>query len=566
MIKNLPNINSVGHLTLLKKTDPSLKRTFYLETNTCEHYNSVNENLIYHIKRVLDKNMNETNELFDVVVVGGGINGTGTAADAAGRGLNVLLCEQNDLASATSSNSSKLIHGGLRYLEHYEFKLVRQALAEREVLLRNAPHIIKPLTFRLPHQRHLRPYWLIRAGLFLYDNLAKRVTLSASKSIKFTEDSPLVSTIKKGFEYSDGWVDDARLVVLNALAAQDRGTIIKTKTKCIEAVRQNDTWLITLENRLNGKTYTVRSRSVVNASGPWVAKLFSQALPLKSPQNVRLVKGSHIVVPRIHNEPEAYMLQNADQRIVFVIPFEEDFSLIGTTDVEYTGELGDVKISEGEIQYLLNITNEYFKKKVSREDIVTTYSGVRPLLDDESVNAQAVTRDYTLELEDADGQAPILSIFGGKITTYRKLAEAAVDKISPYFNNIGGQWTAQTPLPGGNFTNINILTEGVEKEFPWLPEKLRTRLIRSYGTRIFALLNNSSSTESLGYYFGADLYEQEVNFLIEQEWAIEIEDIIWRRTKRGLYLTENQIRKIKEYLSKHPLIIEKKASTFVKVA
>ncbi len=327
--------------------------------------------------------MNETNEIFDIVVVGGGINGTGIAADAAGRGLKVVLCEQNDLASATSSNSSKLIHGGLRYLEHYEFKLVRQALAEREVLLKNAPHIIKPLIFRLPHQRHLRPSLLIRAGLFLYDNLAKRVTLPASKGIKFYEDSPLVSNIKKGFEYSDGWVDDARLVVLNTLAAQEKGALIKTQTKCIKAVRENDIWAITLEDTLTGDISTIHARSVVNASGPWVAKLFSDALTLKSPQNIRLVKGSHIVVPRIHEQPEAYMLQNADLRIVFVIPFEDDFSLIGTTDVEHTGDPSTVKISEDEIQYLLDITNDYFKHKISRQDIVTTYSGVRPLLDDD---------------------------------------------------------------------------------------------------------------------------------------------------------------------------------------
>ncbi|MFT5529332.1 MAG: glycerol-3-phosphate dehydrogenase, partial [Alteromonadaceae bacterium] len=282
--------------------------------------------------------MNLIDELFDVVVVGGGINGTGTAADAAGRGLKVLLCEQNDLASATSSNSSKLIHGGLRYLEHYQFKLVRQALGEREILLRNAPHIITPLTFRLPHQRHLRPYWLIRAGLFLYDHLAKRVTLPTSNAVKFSKNCPLVNNITKGFEYSDGWVDDARLVVLNAVAAQEKGATIKTQTQCIKAIRQNDIWLITLENNLTGETYTVKSKSVVNASGPWVAQLFSQAMALKSPQNVRLIKGSHIVVPRIHDDPEAYMLQNIDQRIIFVIPFEDDFSLIGTTDVEYTGE------------------------------------------------------------------------------------------------------------------------------------------------------------------------------------------------------------------------------------
>jgi len=385
------------------------------------------------------------NETFDIVVVGGGINGTGTAADAAGRGLKVLLCEQNDLASATSSNSSKLIHGGLRYLEHYEFRLVKEALAEREVLIKNAPHIIKPLTFRLPHQRHLRPSWMIRAGLFLYDNLAKRVTLPSSKGIKFLEDSALVPAIKKGFEYSDGWVDDARLVVLNAVSAQENGASILTRTKCTKAIRENDLWVVTLQDVLTGKETIVKTKAIVNASGPWVAKLFEDALPIQSPKNVRLVKGSHIVVPRIHDEKQAYMLQNADQRIVFVIPFEDEFSLIGTTDIEHRGNPSDVKISDEEINYLVNIT------KISREDILTTYSGVRPLLDDESDSAQTVTRDYTLELSDKENQTPILSIFGGKITTYRKLSEAAVDKISPYFPSIKPSWTKFKALPGGDF-------------------------------------------------------------------------------------------------------------------
>jgi glycerol-3-phosphate dehydrogenase len=510
--------------------------------------------------------MSLKNEVFDVAVIGGGINGTGIAADASGRGLKVILCEQNDLASATSSNSSKLIHGGLRYLEHYEFSLVRKALTEREVLIKNAPHIIKPLTFRLPHQRHLRPSWLIRAGLFLYDNLAKRTTLAASRGIRFNEDSPLVNTIKKGFEYSDGWVDDARLVTLNAVAANEKGATIKTQTKCVKAVRNDGLWIITLQDTLTGDTNTIHARSVVNAAGPWVANLFSEALTLKSPQNIRLVKGSHIVVPRLHDQPEAYMLQNADQRIVFVIPFEEDFSLIGTTDVEHKGDPSTVEISEDEIEYLLNITNDYFKKKISRKDIVTTYSGVRPLLDDESVNAQAVTRDYTLELEDVDGQAPILSIFGGKITTYRKLAEAAVDKLNPYFNKTGGQWTASAPLPGGNFSNIQTFTKSIESKYPWLPEQLRTRLIKSYGTRIFDLLINANNVESLGQNFGSDLYEEEINYLIEKEWAIEIDDVIWRRTKRGLYLTTVEISQIKAFLSKHPTLLARKSPKLIKAA
>lgn len=510
--------------------------------------------------------MNKINEIFDVVVVGGGINGAGIAADAAGRGLKVFLCEQNDLASATSSNSSKLIHGGLRYLEHYEFKLVRKALVEREILLKNAPHIIKPLIFRLPHQRHLRPYWMIRAGLFLYDHLAKRLTLPASKSINFGEDSPLVTNITKGFEYSDGFVDDARLVLLNALAAQENGAVVKTKTQCIKAVRENSLWSITLKNTLTGNTYTVQARSVVNASGPWVAHLFSQALAIKSPQNVRLVKGSHIVVPQLHDQSEAYMLQNKDKRIVFVIPFEDDFSLIGTTDVEYSGDPANVKISDEEIEYLLTISNSYFKKKISRDDIVTTYSGVRPLLDDESVNAQAVTRDYTIELEDTNGKLPLLSIFGGKITTYRKLAESAVNKLNPYFANMGPRWSANKPLPGGNFSTIKQFTKKVSNKYPWLPKNLRTRLIRSYGTRIFTLLNNANNIDSLGRCFGADLFEQEINFLITQEWAITVEDIIWRRSKRGLYLSTQQIDQIAEFMKNNPTIIAHNSTMLGNVA
>ncbi|WP_426357177.1 glycerol-3-phosphate dehydrogenase [Pseudocolwellia sp. HL-MZ19] len=496
---------------------------------------------------------------FDIVVIGGGINGTGVAADAAGRGLNVLLCEQDDLASATSSNSSKLIHGGLRYLEHYEFRLVREALAERETLIKNAPHIIKPLAFRLPHQRHLRPSWMIRIGLFMYDNLAKRVTLPSSKGIKFLEDSALVPSIKKGFEYSDGWVDDARLVVLNAMSAKENGAAILTRTQCIKAYRENNLWVVVLKDVLTGEEKTVKSKAIVNASGPWVAKLFSDALTIKSPQKVRLVKGSHIVVPRIHDEEQAYMLQNADQRIVFVIPFEDEFSLIGTTDVEYKENPRDVKISDDEINYLINITNDYFKKKISRPDIVTTYSGVRPLLDDESDSAQAVTRDYTLELSDEDDKAPILSIFGGKITTYRKLSEAAVNKIAPYFSNIGDKWTALKALPGGNFEAKGTLQAEMESKYPWLSSNLITRYVRSYGTYTYLFLKEAESMGAMGQCFGKDLYEIEVNYLIENEWALTVEDIIWRRSKRGLYLSEAEINTLQNYISAHPIVAKRLA-------
>ena len=498
--------------------------------------------------------MSEMSDILDIVVIGGGINGTGTAADAAGRGLKVLLCEQDDLASSTSSNSSKLIHGGLRYLEHYEFRLVREALAEREVLIKNAPHIIKPLKFRLPHQPHLRPSWMIRAGLFLYDNLAKRVTLPSSKGIKFLDDSALVPSIKKGFEYSDGWVDDARLVALNAVSAKENNAIILTRTQCIKAEREESLWVITLKDVITNKETTVKTKAVVNACGPWVAQLFDDALSLKSPQNIRLVKGSHIVVPRIHKEEQAYMLQNADERIVFVIPFEDKFSLIGTTDVEYKGDPSQVKISDEEINYLINITNDYFTHKISREDIVTTYSGVRPLLDDEAEDAQAVSRDYTLELNDKYNKAPILSIFGGKITTYRKLSEAAVDKISGYFPSIGQAWTANKALPGGDFDTKENLTEAMQSKYPWLDTSLITRYVRSYGTYSYKFLKESKSYEDLGEKFTQDLYSAEIDYLIEHEWALTVEDVIWRRSKRGLYLSEQDIEVVSLYMNKHPII------------
>lgn len=498
--------------------------------------------------------MSEIIDTLDMVVVGGGINGTGIAADAAGRGLNVLLCEQNDLASSTSSNSSKLIHGGLRYLEHYEFSLVRQALAEREILIKNSPHIIKPLQFKLPHQPHLRPSWMIRAGLFLYDNLAKRVTLPSSKGIKFLEDSALVPSIKKGFVYSDGWVDDARLVVLNAIAAKEHNANILTHTKCIKAVREENHWVVTLKDILTEKESTVKTKAIVNASGPWVAQLFDDALPLKSPNDIRLVKGSHIVVPRIHEEEEAYMLQNEDERIVFVIPFEDKFSLIGTTDVEYKGNPSEVKISDEEINYLINITNDYFKNKISRNDILTTYSGVRPLLDDKAEDAQAVTRDYTLELNDRNDGTPILSIFGGKITTYRKLSEAAVDKIEHYFPNIGKPWTAEKPIPGGDFTSKDSLSNEIKTKYPWLSESLITRYVRSYGTYTYKFLKESKNYDDLGVKFTEDLYSAEIDYMIEHEWALTTEDIIWRRSKRGLYINEDQKNRLNTYIDQHAII------------
>jgi glycerol-3-phosphate dehydrogenase len=481
--------------------------------------------------------MKVKNDVYDLLVIGGGINGTGIATDAAGRGLSVLLCEMNDLASSTSSYSSKLIHGGLRYLEYYEFRLVREALAEREILLKKAPHIIRPLRFRLPHRPHLRPSLMIRAGLFLYDNLAKLATLKSSHSIKFNNDSPVVNTITKGFEYSDASVDDARLVVLNAIAARDKGARILTRTQCSNAKRVGNLWEITLENKLTGETEIVKSKVLVNAAGPWVTRFFNEALNIPPSKQIRLIKGSHIIVPRIHTEPQAYILQNEDNRIVFVIPFEEHFSLIGTTDVEHKGDPSKACISQEETDYLISVVNEHFKHQISEADVVTSYSGVRPLLDDESDSPEGVTRDYTFVVDAPTGKAPLLSVFGGKITTYRKLAEAAVNGIIDHFPDAGTSWTADVPLPGGDFDVQEKLQTSLQRQCTWLPRSVIDRYVRSYGTLSFDIISRVKSLEEMGQYFGAGLYQREVEYLIDNEWAVELEDIIWRRSKLSLQLS-----------------------------
>ncbi|MFD2167577.1 glycerol-3-phosphate dehydrogenase [Thalassotalea euphylliae] len=494
----------------------------------------------------------ENVEQYDVIIIGGGVNGTGIAADAASRGLSVYLCEQNDLASATSSNSSKLIHGGLRYLEHYEFKLVQQALKEREVLLKNAPHIMHPLRFILPHQKHLRPAWMIRSGLFLYDNLSKRKTLSRSQAVRFTEYSPLVSSIKKGFEYSDGWVDDARLVVLNAMLAKEHNAVIENYTKCTHAQREDEGWRVEVTNTRDidtSGTRTIQGKALINAAGPWVSSLFDNIDNLKAPQQIRLVKGSHIVVPRIHDQSDAYILQNADGRIVFVLPYETDFSLVGTTDVEHTGKPETVAIDDQEIEYLLQTSNDYFKHKIRREDIVHSYSGVRPLLDDESVDAQKVTRDYTIEINWDNDKAPLLSVFGGKITTYRKLSEKLVDELAPRFPTMNPCQTSTLPLPGGDFGERETLSKSIATLYPYLPHSLIARYVRSYGTKTLALLGDVCSLEGMGTTFGADLYQREVDYLIDNEWAKTDSDILWRRSKLGLRLSGSQQDTLKAYLA-----------------
>ncbi|UXI01396.1 glycerol-3-phosphate dehydrogenase [Photobacterium sp. TY1-4] len=491
-----------------------------------------------------------TSEILDLIVVGGGINGAGIAADAAGRGLKVGLFEASDFASATSSASSKLIHGGLRYLEHYEFRLVGEALAEREVLLRKIPHIARPMRFRLPHRPHLRPAWMIRAGLFLYDHLGKRTTLPASQGLKFGADSVLVPEITKGFEYSDCWVDDARLVILNAMEVAARGGEVRNRCKVEKAEQDGVLWQVTVRDTITGETFERRARALVNAAGPWVKAFYDQSLATKSPRNIRLIKGSHIVVPRAHDEPQAYILQNEDSRIVFVIPYLDRFSIIGTTDVEYKGDPREVAIDDSEIDYLLKVYNNHFTRKMAREDVVWTYSGVRPLCDDESDSPQAITRDYTLELEQTGNQPPLLSIFGGKLTTYRKLAEAAMTKLAPFFPQMGPAWTADAFLPGGeaHFDGQQLATQ-LQQQCPWLSRFTAERMATNYGTRALTLLDGICEEAEMGEHFGEGFYALELDYLMKHEFVQDAEDALWRRSKLGLYLSAAQQQAVAGYIA-----------------
>ncbi|MCW8355929.1 glycerol-3-phosphate dehydrogenase [Marinomonas pontica] len=487
---------------------------------------------------------------FDLFVVGGGINGTGIAADAAGRGLNVGLCEMGDLAHATSSSSSKLIHGGLRYLEHYEFRLVKEALTEREVLLKVAPHLVTPMRFQMPHRPHLRPAWLIRIGLFLYDNLGKRETLLGSKGVKYGADSPLKDDIKQGFEYSDCWVDDARLVVTNALSAQQNGTSIFARTRCISAKRFDNQWHIQLEDQTTNETLDITAKALVNAAGPWVSSFIETKLEQKAPYGIRMIKGSHIVVPKLYQHSNAFIMQNTDKRIVFAIPYREHYTLLGTTDVEYKGNPNDVAISEDETQYILKVANDHFKKTLSPADVVWSYSGVRPLLEDESSDPSAVTRDYTLHLDDQNQHAPLLSIFGGKITTYRKLALSAMTKLAPYFDKLGGEWTHSKPLPGGDLgMPLDAFSMKLQKDYPFIGAQLARRFANSYGTLTHTLLNKANTESDLGQHFGNQLFQVEVDYLINHEWARTAEDVLWRRTKLGLEFTPEQASALDEYIT-----------------
>ncbi|MCF6120496.1 MAG: glycerol-3-phosphate dehydrogenase [Mesorhizobium sp.] len=491
--------------------------------------------------------------IHDIFVIGGGINGCGIARDAVGRGFSVFLAEMNDLASGTSSGSTKLIHGGLRYLEFYEFRLVREALMEREILWKNAPHIIWPMRFVLPYAKGLRPAWLIRLGLFLYDHIGGRKLLPATRTLDMANDpagKPLKPLFRRAFEYSDGWVNDARLVALNARDAADRGATIRTRTKVVGARREGAFWTVRLQNTQTGDTEEVKARLLVNAAGPWVDHVLSATVGLNDVHNVRLVQGSHIVISKKFDDPRAYFFQNKDGRIIFAIPYEEEFTLIGTTDQDFSGDPRDVKISDAEIDYLCAAASEYFAQPVKRSDIVWTYSAVRPLYDDGASKAQEATRDYVLKTDGGEGTAPIVNTFGGKITTYRRLSESMLEKIEGFLGKRGKPWTANAPLPGGDFPARGFDAEvaKLKTAYPFLDARLARRLTRLYGTRARMLLGLARSNADLGRNFGADLYEAEVRYLVQNEWAMTAEDVLWRRTKRGLQLSREQAAALDEFM------------------
>lgn len=494
----------------------------------------------------------------DMLVIGGGINGSGVAVDAAGRGLNVVLCEANDLASATSSASTKLVHGGLRYLEQYEFKLVRESLKEREVLLNKASHIIQPLRFVLPHEKHLRPICIIRIGLFLYDFLAGKMRLKKSRKITLTstsiEGKPLKEKFKKGFTYSDCRIDDSRMVVLNAIQAEELGAKILTHTKLISAKRVGDRWEAILINDKSQKLI-VNTSIIINAAGPWVADLIKNKLETKTISNVRLIKGSHIVIPKLYDGDHAYILQNKDNRIIFAIPYgftgfnDNEFTCIGTTDVSYNGDPANVKISNDEIQYLCNSINNYFEKEITAEDIIWEWSGVRPLYDDDSDDPAKNTREYHLEKEDSNGKGLLLSIFGGKITTFRKLSEKVLEEVEKYHPFTKSAWTAKTQSPGSDPNGLNHIFHDLKQDYSWVDNKLLFRWASTYGLRTRSILKGVFSYEDLGINFGYNLYEKEVIYLINREWARELDDILFRRTKVGLWLKKNEKLHLSEWLA-----------------
>jgi glycerol-3-phosphate dehydrogenase len=496
-------------------------------------------------------------EPVDLLVVGGGINGAGIARDAAGRGLSVVLCDQDDVGGATSSASTKLIHGGLRYLETYEFRLVREALIEREVLLAAAPHIIRPMRFILPHNRGLRPAWMVRLGLLLYDHLGGRKRLPASYGVDLRRDpvgAPLKDTFTKGFCYSDCWVEDSRLVVLNAMDAAERGAEVLPRTRCAAARRANGLWHATLEPQGGGPAREVAARAVVNAAGPWVAEVLGQVAGTNRESRLRLVKGSHIVVPRVCQGDQAYILQNDDRRVIFIIPYEHEFSLIGTTEVPFDDDPAAAHITDGEIDYLCAAVDRYLATPVTRDQIVWTYSGVRPLYDDSHTDVSAITRDYVFDIDEGRGAergAPMLSVFGGKITTYRKLAEHALDKLLPLLGHKAPEWTERAPLPGGDMPGADFdrFLADLRARHPWLAEPLAHRYARAYGTRVETLLDGARGVDGLGEDLGDGVYEAEIDYLRRHEWAHSADDILWRRSKLGLHVSETTKARLSAWLA-----------------
>jgi glycerol-3-phosphate dehydrogenase len=513
----------------------------------------------------------------DILIVGGGINGCGIARDLAGRGWRVVLCEKDDLAAHTSSASTKLIHGGLRYLEFYEFSLVRKALREREVLLKSAPHIMSPMRFVMPHDPSMRPAWMIRMGLFLYDHLARREVLPGSRGVdlrRHEAGAPLKSTFKRGFVYSDGWVDDARLVVLNAIDARERGAQILTRTRCVSAQRGADAWTAVLDGPGGpGGQRSVRARAVVNAAGPWAdAFLRGVAHPARgealATRHLRLIKGSHIVVPRLFSHHHAYIFQNPDRRIIFAIPYQDDFTLIGTTDIEVTGrdldhEAGVARIDDDEIDYLCADASRYFEQPVQPRDVVWTYSGVRPLLDDAAGDPSAVTRDYLLEPNTA--AAPLLTVWGGKITTFRKLAEEAADELGGMLGERRQRWTEGAFLAGGDLSawigpasrtsrpddDFERFAVEVRNRHPWLDAGLARRLARAYGARIAEVIADARSIDDLGPAVAPGLHERELRYLQNEEWACSGDDVLWRRSKLGLRYSRGEREQVDAWMRLH---------------
>jgi glycerol-3-phosphate dehydrogenase len=454
----------------------------------------------------------------------------------------VVLCEKDDLAEGTSSRSGKLVHGGLRYLEYYEFRLVREALMEREVLMNAAPHIIWPMRFVLPHSPEDRPAWLVRLGLFLYDHLGGRKKLPGTRTLDLTRDpegAPLADQFTRGFEYSDCWVDDARLVVLNAVDAAERGAKVLTRSVAVSARRDNGAWTVTTRNSRSGENLSFRTRCIVNAAGPWVSDIIGRVAGSNSARNVRLVKGSHIIVPKFWQGANAYLVQNHDKRVIFINPYEGDKALIGTTDIPYEGRPEDVQVDEGEIEYLITAVNRYFKEKLRREDVLHSFSGVRPLFDDGKGNPSAVTRDYVFDLDETDG-LPLLNVFGGKITTFRELAERGLNRLKHIFPKMGGDWTEDAPLPGGEIPNADYesFANSLRDTYPWMPRELAHHYGRLYGARTMDVVKGATSLAGLGRHHGGFLYEAEARYLVAKEWALTPQDILLRRTKHYLHMSE----------------------------